>query len=207
MLPFLKKKSNASAAPQVPAWHANFRNYEKLPDVKVVRTAFFINGAAIFAALALGTYFGIQEWKLRAVNLQLASWQQQVDRDKKTSEQAIALFKKFQTEEAKINEVDAFVTSKPSLAALVIRLAHTMPPNIAIDNLDLREAGMTLRISIKGTSAAASQSASSYLGQLAKDPEFAQVFDDVKFNSSPSRNPSTGRMAVELFLQLKGAKK
>ena len=28
----------------MPAWHPNFRNYEKLPDIKVVRTAFFVNG-------------------------------------------------------------------------------------------------------------------------------------------------------------------
>ena len=48
MLSLLKKKSDA-AAPAVPAWHPNFRDYEKLPDVKVVRTAFFINAAAIVA--------------------------------------------------------------------------------------------------------------------------------------------------------------
>ena len=48
MLSLLKKKSEAAAAPTVPAWHPNFRNYEKLPDLKVVRTAFFVNGAAIF---------------------------------------------------------------------------------------------------------------------------------------------------------------
>ena len=54
MLPFLKKKSEASAAPAVPNWHPNFRNFEKLPDIKVVRTAFFVNGAAVSVALALG---------------------------------------------------------------------------------------------------------------------------------------------------------
>src|SRR3954470_11436069 len=114
MLPFLKKKSDAGAAPQVPAWHPNFRNYEKLPDIKVVRTAFFINGAAIFAMLGLAVYFGFQELKLRAVNVQVADWQKQIDRTKKESEAAIAIYKKFVTEETKINEVDAFVKSKPS---------------------------------------------------------------------------------------------
>src|SRR5258707_603765 len=108
MLSLLKKKSDAGSVPQVPAWHPNFRNYEKLPDIKVVRTAFFINGAAISVAVALLIYFGFQEWKLHQIQVQITDWQRQIDRDKKTSEQAIALFKKFQTEEAKINEVDAF---------------------------------------------------------------------------------------------------
>jgi uncharacterized coiled-coil protein SlyX len=207
MLPFLKKKSEVAAAPEVPAWHANFRNYEKLPDIKIVRTAFFINVAAITVTVALLTYFSIQEWKLRAINQQVAEWQRQIDRDKKASEQAIALFKKFQLEEAKINEVEAFVQSKPSLAALVIRLAQTTPPAIAIDSLDLRETGMALRISIKGTPAAASQTASNFREQLQNDTQFGQRFEKVEFTSSPSRNPTTGRMAVELFLHLKGAKK
>ena len=57
MLSLLKKKKKpdaaASEAPQVPAWHPNFRNYQQLPDIKVVRTAFFVNGAAVFVALGL----------------------------------------------------------------------------------------------------------------------------------------------------------
>src|SRR3954471_18196978 len=130
MLPFLKKKSDAGAAPHVPAWHANFRNYEKLPDIKVVRTAFFINGAAITVALALLVYFALQEWNLRGINLQIADWQRKIDRDKKQSDQAVALFKKFQQEEAKALEVDAFVKSKPSVSALLIRLGQTIPSNV-----------------------------------------------------------------------------
>jgi hypothetical protein len=100
-LPFLKKKSEAASAPLVPAWHPNFRNYEKLPDIKVVRTAFFVNGAAITIALALLTYFGFQEWQLRNLQGQIADWQRQIDRDKAGSDRAVALYKKFQAEEAR----------------------------------------------------------------------------------------------------------
>ena len=57
MPPLLKKKSDAAAVSLVPAWHPNFRNFEKLPDIKVVRTAFFVNGAALFLAVALLIYF------------------------------------------------------------------------------------------------------------------------------------------------------
>jgi hypothetical protein len=206
MLPFLKKNETV-AAPAVPAWHPNFRDYEKLPDIKVVRTAFFINGAAIFAAIAALTYFGFHEWKLRVVTAQVNDWQRQIDRDKKSSEAAIALFKKFQAEEAKILEVDAFVQSKPSFAAIVIHLAKTLPPNVAFDSLDLREAGMTMRIAIKGTSIAAVQTAQNYINLLKADPEIAAQFEKVEMSSTPTRNPTTGRFAVELNFTLKGAVK
>ncbi len=207
MLSLLKKKSDASAAPQVPAWHPNFRNYEKLPDIKVVRTAFFVNGAAISVALALLIYFGFEEWKLRTLNLQIADWQRQIDRDRKASEQAIVLFKKFQAEEAKIVEVDAFVKSKAAVSDLIIRLAQTLPQNIALDGLDLRDTGLSMRLTIRGATDAASGRATDYIERLKADPELASRFEDFAFTSTPTRNPNTGRINVEFFLRLKGAKK
>src|SRR3954467_5016580 len=126
-LPFLKKKSEASAAALMPAWHPNFRNYEKLPDVKQVRTAFFVNGAAITLTLALLTYFGFQEWQLHNLQAQVADWQRQIDRDKAGSDKAIALFKKFETQQAKFQEVDAFLKSKPIVSDLLVRLGQTLP--------------------------------------------------------------------------------
>lgn len=207
MLSLLKKKSDAAAVSQTPAWHANFRNYEKLPDIKVVRTAFFVNAASISVALALLIYFGFQEWQLHTLRVQVAEWQRLIERDKKASSEAVALFKKFQTEEAKINELEAFIKSKPLVSEIVTRLAETLPPNIALDNLDLREAGLTLRFSVRGAPDAASGHATAYLEMLKADPEFAKRFDEFNYTSTPTRNPNTGRMVVEFFLHLKGAKK
>ena len=41
----LTKKSDAVPV-AAPLWHTNFRNFDRLPDTKVVRTAFFVNTAA-----------------------------------------------------------------------------------------------------------------------------------------------------------------
>lgn len=204
MLSLLKKKSEAAAAPAVPNWHPNFRSYEKLPDIKVVRTAFFINGAAIFAALALSTYFGIKEWQLRVLNGQINEEVRKIERDKRQSEQAVALYKKFQTEEARIREVEAFIKSKPIVSSLLMRLGETLPPNIALDNLELRGDGLALRLSVRGEGVAASEHATAYAEQLKTDPQLA-AFAEPNFTSTPTRNPTTGRMAVEFFLRYKPA--
>lgn len=204
MLPLLKKKSNADAAPAIPAWHPNFRNFEKLPDTKVVRTAFFVNLAAITVAAAAVIYVGLEEWRLRGVNSQIAHVQAQIDRNKKLSDQAVAQYKKFQAEEVKIQEVDTFVKSKPSISTIMMRLAETRPENIAIDSVDFRETGLTMRLSVKGAPDVASGHATAYLEQLRGDKELA-IFDTFEFTSTPTLNPTTGRMAVEFFLHLKGA--
>jgi hypothetical protein len=204
MLSLLKKKSDATAAPAVPNWHPNFRNFERLPDTKVVRTAFFINGAAITIALALGIYFATKEWQLRSLNLQLAEEQKKIDRDKKPSDQAVLLFKKFQAEEARVMEVDTFIKSKPLVSALMVRLGETLPPNLALDNADFRDVGLVLRLSVRGAPETALGLAAAYLDQLRADKELSQ-FEDFSFTTSPTLNPATGRMAVELMLKLKTA--
>jgi hypothetical protein len=203
MLSLLKKKSDAAAL-TAPNWHPNFRNYEKLPDIKVVRTAFFINGAAIFMALALAIYFGIKEWQLRVINGQVAEVQRQIDANKRPSDQAVALYKKFQIEEARTNDVDVFVKSKPLISALIVRLADTLPKNIAIDSIDVRIDGLVLRISVRGDAAAASGYATDYLDQLRADKHLSH-FEEFAFTSTPTRNPTTGRMAVEFILRPKSS--
>jgi hypothetical protein len=207
MLSLLKKKSEAAAAPLVPPWHPNFRNYEKLPDIKVVRTAFFVNGAAIFIAITLLTYFGFEEWKLRAVNLQIADLTQHIETNKKASADAVALFGKFKQEEAKVIEVDNFVKSKPTVSQIIVRLAETLPENIALDTLDLRDVSMSMRFTVRGEPQVASRRASAYREQLMADPELSKRFETVDFVSTPTVSPSTGRLTVDFILRLKGAAK
>ncbi|MEO6244671.1 MAG: hypothetical protein ABIQ12_04470, partial [Opitutaceae bacterium] len=202
MLSLLKKKNETAEVAALPAWHPNFRNYEKLPDIKVVRTAFFVNGVAIFVATVLGAYFGFKEWQLHVVNGQIAHIEGLINRDKRVSDQAIAIHKKFQADETRINEVDAFIKSKALVSPLVVRLAQTLPANVAIDSLDLRESGLTMRLAVSGDAAAASGYATAYLEQLRADQQLSQ-FDEFTFTSTPTRNPATGRMAVEFLLRLK----
>jgi hypothetical protein len=136
--------------------------------------------------------------------LQIADWQRQIDRDKKKSDAAVALFKKFQAEEAKILEVEAFTKSKPLASDILLRLGQTVPKNVAFDSLDLREAGLAMRISIRGSSADALGLATTYLEQLKADKELAQFFSNDDFQITNSvRNPNTGRLTVDMLLKLK----
>jgi hypothetical protein len=201
MLSFLKKKSEASVAPLVPAWHPNFRNFEKLPDIKVVRTAFFVNGAAVSITLALAIYGGMQEMQLGGLGTQIADAQKQIKLTKEDSDKAVALYKKFQVEEARIAEVEAFMKSKPIVSDIIVHLGQTVPSNIAFDGLDFRDNGLVLRLTVRGNSAAALGYATNYVEQLRTDKKLA-VFDEFSITTS-TRNPSTGRLAVELFLRLR----
>ena len=207
MLPLLKKKTKtASATPQMPAWHPSFRNYERLPDIKVIRTVFFVNGVAIMVALAMFTVFIFKEYHLHSLRRQVADVRAQSDRDKPGSDQAIALFKKFQSEEKKILEIDAFLKARPLLSDLLLQIGQTLPKNIALNSLDLHDNGLVMRGAVRGAPELASGEASNYVEQLRGDHAIKVLFDEVSLTSI-NRNPQTGRLSIELSLKYKGAKK
>jgi len=73
MLSLLKKKPEATSASLIPAWHPNFRNYALLPDIKPVRTAFFVNGISAFVAIGLLAFLGRGEYELHSVRSQIVA--------------------------------------------------------------------------------------------------------------------------------------
>ena len=204
----LTKKSDGAVV-VVPPWHPNLRIVENLPDTKVVRTAFFINGVAMSVAIALALYLGIQEWKLHEVNKQIADWQRQIDKQTKESADAVALYQDFKQEEAKAGEVADFVTSKPVLSAVILRLAQITPKKIAFDLLDFRDNGLAIRATVKGAPDRASGDASAYEKLLRTDKVLGPIFGDVNLVTM-RRNATTGRLVIEIFCDYKrekGAKK
>lgn len=201
MLSLPKRNKNSAARLVLPAWHPNFRDYEKLPDVKVVRTAFFVNAVAIVAVLSLAIYFSVHEWQLHVIRLQVNEWQQQIDQKKRPSAEAVALFKKFQAEEVKGGEVDAFIKTRPIVSDILLRLAETLPENIAFDEFDLRANGVALRMTVRGSPEAAAGYATAYLDQLRAD-EHLTAFDRNKFQfTNQARDAGTNRLKVEFFLE------
>lgn len=202
----LPKKKPDAAVPAVPAWHPNFRNFERLPDTKVVRTAFFINGVAVLIAIvALGAFL-YQEYQLHELKRQVSEWQDQIARDQKASNHAITLFKKFETEAVRLNQIDVFLKSKPAVSPLLLHLAETLPHNIALDVFDLNAAGLRLTAAVRGAPDLASGYASAYLDQLRSDPVLSRTFGTVSLLSL-TRNTTTGRLTAEYALKLKGADK
>jgi hypothetical protein len=199
------KKSDAAVG-FVPAWHPNLRNAETLPDTKVVRTAFFVNGAAMLVAIALALYLGIQEWKLHEVNKQIADWQRQIDRDTKESAEKVALYQSFKLEEAKTNEVVDFIASKPVISDIILRLGAITPKKIALDGLDFKDTGFNIRATVKGAPDRASGDVSAFEKQLRTDKVLGPMFSEVNLLTD-RRNATSGRLVIEIFCAYKKAKK
>ncbi|MDB6167997.1 MAG: hypothetical protein JWM88_861 [Verrucomicrobia bacterium] len=202
MLSLRKKKTDGSGSSEARPWHPNLRNAARLPDTKVIRTSFFVNGVALFIVTGALLWFAFQEYKLHNLNRQIGDWQAQIDRDRKESDRFVALYQQFQAEDAKINEVKTFVNSRPAASALLMHIGETLPEEIALDTFDLQAGGLALRGTVRGSPDEAAGYATAYLDQLRADKVLAQNFSKVAFSGGGIlRNAETGRLSLELFLK------
>lgn len=206
MLPSLKRKNDASAPADTSAWHPNFRNFKALPDTKVVRTAFAVNAIFVAVAAMALTWFAYRAYQLRELSTQIDQWQRQIDRNAGPSSQAVALYKKFQAESARVEEVNAFVQSRPIVSELLMHLGSTMPTFLALDRFEVNGVAMNIRGSIRGAPDQASGRASTYLQQLKADPYFTPLFSEINLVSL-NRDPRSGGMVVDITFKLKDARK
>ena len=202
----LSKKSDAQPA-VAPVWHPNFRNFERLPDTKVVRTTFFINTAAVAVALSLLLWLGYREMHIRSLNELVADAQRQIDGNLKQSTEAIRLSKVFADEEKKLVDTAAFINTPVPPMDFVLTLAQSLPKEIALESIDLRLSGAppfqcTLRGIVAGTADQATGVASSYIDQLRAQPRIGGIFDPISLTTL-DRDAARGVLVFEIVMKVK----
>ena len=202
----LTKKSDVPVA--APLWHANFRNFERLPDTKVVRTTFFVNTAAGAVALALLMWVGYGEYRLLSLGEQIAEAQAQIDANAKQNAEALRLTKIFTDEDKKLSEADAFLKLPIPASEYVELIGQTLPREISIEFADVRtptdpkNQSYVLRGLVAGTRDQAAGTASSYVDLLRAHPRLGTILDPITLDKL-TPDGSTGFMSFEISLKVK----
>ncbi len=208
-MPLLPKRSKAKAAAAAlaPAWHPNFRNFERLPDTKTVRTSFFINGAAVTITLGLLLYTVYGEYELRNLANDTAGYAASIEKAKAASTAAVAQFKKFQAEEKTLRELDQFQAGglgggKLVVSDYLLHLSATLPPKIALTHFDARATGVILNGAVLATPDEGAGLVDAYVQQLRDDQAYGPLFETVEANNE---NPevATGRYTFEIVMNFK----
>jgi hypothetical protein len=134
----------------------------------------------------------------------VAEWQSQIDTNKKASAQAQVLSRKFAEEEKKIEELNGFLKQRMVLSEFLQHIGSTLPPEIAMDAVELRETGVDLRGVAAGTPDEASGRTSAYVETLKQDQYLLGIFEDVALNRL-ERAQGSERLTFAVFLRFKGA--
>jgi len=192
----LTKRSDDQPA-VAPVWHPNFRNFERLPDTKVVRTTFFVNTAAIVVAVSLLLWLGSREYNLYSLKEQIAATQKVIDANMRQSQEAIRLTKQFADEEKKLTEAVNFQWAAINPSELITVLGESLPKEIVLEFVESRVTETTatwtvlLKGSVAGTPDQASGVVSTYVDMLKAHPRLGKIFESIVLNNlSRGANPS-----------------
>lgn len=206
MLSLLKKSAgDKSAAGQVAiAWRPDFRDLASLPDIKTVRTSFFVNTVAVGLASALLLFVVQREWSVMGLNNSLEDVEARIAETEPESNRAKAAFAKFQEEEKKFNEVQAFTEDTFRLPDFILRLGEIMPAGVSIRRVDYRGPGKDILVtgSVEGLDSSASDVASGFVKLLQSDESLGKNIASVSL-ANLSRNVEEGALNLELLFALK----
>lgn len=206
----LTRKSDAEPA-AAPLWHPNFRNYDRLPDMKAVRTALLVNLVAGTAALILLGWVGSREYDIYSMRQQQAEAEAAIERDTAKNNEALQLSKQFSDEEKKVRDVLAFIGQPVRPAGFVLQIGQILPKEIALNFIDMKLSDQTnpaciLRGLVAGSRTEAAGTATSFVELLRAQKEFIPVFETIELtNVAP--DPRTGLLTFEIVMKLKVPKK
>ncbi len=201
------RKSDQSQARLISAWHPNFRNRERLPDTKVVRTYFFVNFTAVMLVLCLALGVWYQEYRIGVLDHQVTDWQVQIAQNQKSAVEAVALSKKFAAEEKKIRELGVFLQRRLVLSQFMVHLGKSLPAALVIDAVDIRETGANLRGTAAGSPVEATGRTSAYVELLQHDSYFKDIVETKDVTQDVRRDQASGRVTFDLFMRFKGRAK
>lgn len=207
-MPLFQLKKRDAAAASAPAWHPNFRNFERLPDTKVVRTNFFINVAAIVLAVVLVALVGWREYQVGVSAGQAEAAQASIDQRKKQSDEGLRLTRLFNEQDKKFVEAEAFMAAPIQPAELLAELGASLPAEIQLDAIDFRPGDVEVPCILRGTAAGekdqASGAASAYVDLLRTQPRLAEVFKAVELKAI-TPDARSGLLGFEIVLKAKPA--
>jgi hypothetical protein len=202
----LTKKNDAQPL-EAPLWHTNFRDFDRLPDTKVVRTTFFINTAAIALSIGMLLWLGYREYSIHNLNEQISLTKRQIASNQKQNAEALRLSKVFQDEQKKVEEAIAFVSRPISPLEFIKVIGNTLPKEISLDIVDIRlgdpkNSVFQIRGKVAGSPDLASGITSNYVDMLRADTNLSKVFDPITLNRV-DRDPAGGFMLFEISLTIK----
>ena len=198
------KANKGQNAAQIPGWHPDFRVIATLPDNKVVRTDFIVNGIAFAVLLAIAWMFYSREMQLNAANSEVERWQQEINASRPKYNEALALQREFNDAEKRLGEVSDFSKSPIEIAEMIGHLGESLPRLVAIDVVERKDDSFTIRGTIVGASERATGIANSYLDALNADTYFATRFEGIRLNNI-NREARSNRLFFEIGMKLKKA--
>ncbi|MDA9763982.1 MAG: hypothetical protein P8L44_19200 [Opitutales bacterium] len=128
-----------SKAPAQSPWHQDFRNADALPDIKVIRTRFFVNFVALVIPLFVAIMWIQNEMSLNYLKGSIAELAEEKASMQSTNNELVELSREFLKESAKIESLDEYYYNLFPVSDYLVTLSDQVREDMVVSSLELKK--------------------------------------------------------------------
>ena len=181
------------------SWRPNFRDFDSLPDIKAVRTNFFVSAVALTLAVMALMFVGFREYKILVLQNSVSDLKVEIDAKNGDRSMAVGQNNKFTDKFRKIEEVENFLDGQLKGSDLLIRLNEAL-----LDGMSLKTVQYTEEVAIiegylvEGSSP--DSMINEYVSRLKENAAFQAKFE--QYNQlSVELDSKTGNLVFQLEIK------
>jgi len=195
-------------------WHPDFRNIDALPDIKVVRTDFFVNILTVTIASVLIFYFGYYEYNGIALGSQISELNTKITSKNTGNNKNLSFSSKFDNLSKQIVELEEFVDSPINITEFLTFLGEALPHEMLLTSISYYDREFTegkktfvlFIINIRGAAHGSAKTATQTVYDFINKLENLEMFEDILYNTeldSMVRDDALGLFNFSTVIQLK----
>ena len=135
----MKNPIKKSKVPAQSPWHQDFRNPDTLPDIKVIRTRFFVNFVAIVIPLFVSVIWIQSEISLSSLKSSIAELEVEKSSMESSNSELVELSREFLQESAKIESLDTYYYNLFPLSDYLVTLSDQVGEDMVVSSLELKK--------------------------------------------------------------------
>jgi len=185
-----------------PCWHFDYCDPLHLPEDRVVRVRFLVNGGASVIAVILLIILGWQLVASRSAASQVRFWEETVAAHRRESDELKLVSRDYTAESNRIRDVCEAMRQPPVCSSFLINIGRTLPERMTADMISMSEGSVIIRGSLAEPAERASRVLGRYLESLRANPDVGPLFADI---SAPSleRAKDDSSFTFEIVLKLR----
>ncbi len=179
MIKLSKKSASASSY----NWRPNFRDYEALPDMRAVRTQFFVPAVAIAIASVLTIYILFQEYRAMNISEDIIKLENEIATYQERHDEKVALNAEFMKIGRTLNGIVEFKADKLVASDLLLSLSTHLLEGMHLDQVEYFEGRANIQGSVLVPAEEASRLVNDYLKALESADALQGLLDEYKLTS------------------------
>lgn len=120
-------------------WRPDFRDRDSLPDIKTVRTSFFLSALAITIAVMSLIHVGFYEYTIYASGNKIEKSKAEVAARQGLHAKAIGMNNKFIDSERRIEEIHTFEKDQMVASDLILDVGRSLLPGMSLSSVEYNE--------------------------------------------------------------------